>query len=232
MVVGPTTHYAKGGVGGDGETQMACVPGVFAGGECAAGLHGANRHGGNSLSDLLVVGKRAGEHAAAFAQEHRQGTVVEAHVASLQRDALAPIDRGGDGENAYVVQKDLQDTMQDLVGIVRNSDDLERALERIGALRARARAVVAPGNREYNPGWHTALDLHNLLAVSEAVTLAAQIRKESRGAHTRTDYPEKDAAFGKVNSVIRRADDGSLQVRHEPLVPLRDELSQVIKEVG
>jgi len=234
MEVGPTTHYAMGGVRVDGDTQMSCVPGLFAAGECAAGLHGANRLGGNSLSDLLVFGKRAGEYASAFAKEHEHGTVDEAYVASLQRESLAPIDRGGggDGENAYIVQKDLQDTMQDLVGIVRNSDDLQLALERIAALRARARAVVAPGNREYNPGWHTALDLHNLLAVSEAVTLAAQLRKESRGAHTRTDYPEKDAAFGKVNSVIRRADDGSLQVRHEQLVPLRDELSQVIEEVG
>jgi succinate dehydrogenase / fumarate reductase flavoprotein subunit len=232
MEVGPTTHYVMGGIRVDGDTQMSCVPGLYAAGECAAGLHGANRLGGNSLSDLLVFGKRAGEYAAAFAAGHGHGSIDDDAVSNLAREALAPLERSASGENGYSVQRDLQEMMQDLVGIVRNADDLDVALENIAVLRRRAAEVHAPGNREYNPGWHTALDLHNLLSVSEAVALAARLRKESRGAHTRTDHPDKDPAYGAVNSVIRREPDGSMQVRHEPLVPTRDELRQVIKEVG
>ena len=231
MEVGPTTHYMMGGVRVDGDTQMSTVPGLFAAGECAAGLHGANRLGGNSLSDLLVFGRRAGEHAAAFARQHGGVTVDESAVAGAARRALEPFDRNN-GEGPYQIQQALQITMQDLVGIVRRDDDMRQALGKIDALRARAQRVSVEGNREYNPGWHTALDLGNLLTIAEAITRSALERRESRGGHFRDDYPSKDASYSTFNIVIRKAKDGTMQLSREPIAPMPDELRAVIAEMG
>jgi len=230
MEVGPTTHYIMGGVSVDPDSQMSSVPGLFAAGEVAAGLHGANRLGGNSLSDLVVFGKRAGEFAAKFAKDHGSGTVNTAQVEAAARESLAPFERGAGAENPFTVQHDLQEMMQDLVGIVRREDEMVRALEGLKKLSARAATTGVPGNREYNPGWHTALDLQNLLTVSEAITLSAIERKESRGAQFRDDFPDKSAEFGKVNIVVKKAADGSMQVRRVPVAPLSDELKKVIEE--
>lgn len=232
MEIGPTTHYVMGGVRVDGDTQMSTVPGLFACGECAAGLHGANRLGGNSLSDLLVFGKRAGEHAAAFAQGHGEVTVDAAQVDAAARVALAPFERPGSAEGPYQVQSTLQDTMQDLAGIVRNEQDLQRALAAVLDLRARGETVGVVGNREYNPGWHTALDLPNLMTVSEAVVRSAIDRKESRGGHFREDYPEKDPAAGKFNVAVRKAEDGSMHLERIPVREMPEELKAVIAEMG
>jgi succinate dehydrogenase / fumarate reductase flavoprotein subunit len=230
MEVGPTTHYVMGGIRVDGDTQMSTVPGLFAAGECAAGLHGANRLGGNSLSDLLVFGKRAGEHAARFARENGAGNANPGEADEAMRLALEPFDRGAAGEGAYQVQHDLQEMMQDLVGIVRREEEMERALEGLAALKARAANVGVNGNREYNPGWHTALDLGNLLTVSEAVTRSALERRESRGGHFRDDHPEKDEAYGTFNLVLRKGPDGEMQMTREPIPPLPPELQQIVEE--
>jgi succinate dehydrogenase / fumarate reductase flavoprotein subunit len=232
MEIGPTTHYVMGGVRVDGDTQMSTVPGLFACGECAAGLHGANRLGGNSLSDLLVFGKRAGEHAAAFARGNGAAAVDAAQVEAATKRAVAPFERSGSGENPFQVQAALQDTMQDLAGIVRNEDDLQRALVAVQALAARGEQAGVWGNREYNPGWHTALDLPNLMTVSEAVVRSALDRKESRGGHFREDYPEKDPAAAKFNVAVRKAEDGSMQLERVPVRKLPDELKAVIQEMG
>jgi len=232
MEIGPTTHYVMGGVRVDGDTQMSTVPGLFACGECAAGLHGANRLGGNSLSDLLVFGKRAGEHAAAFAKGNGAASVDAAQVESATRRAVAPFERSGSGENPFQVQAALQDTMQDLAGIVRNEDDLQRALVAVQALAARGEQAGVSGNREYNPGWHTALDLPNLMTVSEAVVRSALDRKESRGGHFREDYPEKDPAAATFNVAVRKAEDGSMQLERVPVRELPEELKAVIQEMG
>jgi succinate dehydrogenase flavoprotein subunit len=229
MEIGPTTHYMMGGVRVDGDSQMSDVPGLFAAGECGAGLHGANRLGGNSLSDLLVFGKRAGEYAAKFSKEHGAMNVDMAQVDQVAKESLEPFERKG--ESPYQVQYDLQDLMQDKVGIVRRQAEMEQALDGIMKLRERAKCVGVVGNREYNPGWHTALDLDNLLTVSEAITRAALVRKESRGAHFRDDFPEKDATFGSFNLVVRKGQDGEMQVAREALVPLRDDMKQIIEEM-
>ena len=230
MEVGPTTHYMMGGVRVHPETQMSTVPGLFAAGECAAGLHGANRLGGNSLSDLLVFGKRAGAHAAAFAQEHQAGQVNSEEVEAAARQALEPFDRPS-GESPFLIQRDLQETMQDLVGIVRREEEMRRALDVIEQLRERTSRAGAPGNREYNPGWHTALDLSNLLLISEAITRAAIERKESRGAHFRDDYPGRDDATGKSNLIICQGPDGKMQIDRKPLPEMPAELKQIIEEM-
>jgi succinate dehydrogenase / fumarate reductase flavoprotein subunit len=229
MEVGPTTHYIMGGVHVDPDTQMSRVAGLFAAGECAAGINGANRLGGNSLSDLLVFGKRAGEFAAEFAKENSLGKIDDGRIESVAREALAPFERR-DGENPYQVQKDLQDTMQNLVGIVRNESEMREALGKIDDFKNRAENAAVSGNREYNPGWHTALDLENLLTVSEGITRAALERKESRGAQFRDDYPEKNEQFAKVNTMIAKAADGSMQVRLEPLPEMPDYLKLIIEE--
>jgi succinate dehydrogenase / fumarate reductase flavoprotein subunit len=233
MEVGPTTHYMMGGVRVDAESQMSTVPGLYAAGECAAGLHGANRLGGNSLSDLLVFGKRAGDAAARFAREQgRVRTIAPAQVEAASRAALAPFDRtaSGDGNNPYQVQHTLQEMMQDLVGIVRTKQEMERALEGLAALRAREARVAATGNREYNPGWHTALDLASLLVVSEAVTRSALARTESRGAHFRDDHPQKDETQGKVRHVVKRGADGAMQLERIAVTPPPPELQRIIEE--
>ena len=229
MEVGPTTHYIMGGIHVDPDTQMSRVPGLFAAGECAAGINGANRLGGNSLSDLLVFGKRAGEFAAKFAKENSLGKIDNEKVDNAARAAVEPFERST-SENPYGVQRDLQESMQDLVGIVRNESEMRSALDKIDSLRARADRVGVIGNREYNPGWHTALDLKNLLTVSEAIARAALERKESRGAQFREDYPDKDDRFSKVNTMISKALDGSMQIRLEPLPGMPDYLKQVIEE--
>jgi succinate dehydrogenase / fumarate reductase flavoprotein subunit len=232
MEVGPTTHYIMGGVRVDGETQSSTVPGLFAAGECAAGLHGANRLGGNSLSDLLVFGKRAGEFAAAFALGNGPASPDPAQVDDTARCALEPFERGAgsDGRGPYQLQQDLQVTMQDLVGIVRTEQEMREALERIGRLAEQARGVGVVGNREYNPGWHTALDLANLLVVSEAITRAAIERRESRGGHFREDFPEKDPGSGRFNIVIRKGPDGEMQLSRQPIPDMPAELKRVIEE--
>jgi succinate dehydrogenase / fumarate reductase, flavoprotein subunit len=232
MEVGPTTHYIMGGVRVDAETQMSTVPGLFAAGECAAGINGANRLGGNSLSDLLVFGKRAGEHAASYARANAAGKIDAAQAEAAARVALEPFERRGpDTDGPYRIQHDLQVMMQDLVGIVRNEGEMRQALEGLQALGKRARAVAVHGNREYNPGWHTALDLPNLLTASEAVTRSALERKESRGGHFREDHPDKDPAFGKINIVVRRGPEGEMHVDRVPIPEMPAELKQVIEEM-
>jgi len=231
MEIGPTTHYIMGGIRVNADTQMSNVPGLFAAGECAAGINGANRLGGNSLSDLLVFGKRAGESAAKFARDQKPGMIDGGQVEVAARKALEPFDRGVGGESPYQVQRDLQEMMQDLVGIVRKEEEMARALEGVHTLWERAAKTGIQGNREYNPGWHTALDLTNLLTVSEAITRSALERKESRGAQFRDDYPNKDAAFGKINVVLRRQPDGGMEVRREPIPEMPPELRQIIEEM-
>ncbi|MEX1184602.1 MAG: fumarate reductase/succinate dehydrogenase flavoprotein subunit [Gemmatimonadota bacterium] len=235
MEVGPTTHYMMGGVRVDADTQMSTVPGLFAAGECAAGLHGANRLGGNSLSDLLVFGRRAGEHAAEYAgrtSASADGTAGAA-VEAAARTALEPFERAHqrDVEGPFEIQHALQGMMQDLVGIVRNDADIRRALDEIELLKARAARVAVHGNREYNPGWHTALDLTHLLTVSEAIARAALERTESRGAHFREDHEGKDPAWGQVNIVVRRGMDGGMELRRDPVVEMPAELKQIIEEM-
>ena len=236
MEVGPTTHYVMGGVRVDGETQMSRVPGLFAAGECAGGLHGANRLGGNSLSDLLVFGKRAGQYAAAFASQNPRGDHAAAEkeqTESASAEALAPFDDpagGAEAVNPYAIQSELQDLMQDRVGIVRNQELLESGLEGVLALRERSAGVRVDGNRSWNPGWHTALDLPNLLLVSEAVARTAALRKESRGAHFREDHPGKDDHWGRTTLVARRGSDGEMEIAEEPVTEPRAELQQIIED--
>jgi succinate dehydrogenase / fumarate reductase, flavoprotein subunit len=230
MEVGPTTHYVMGGIRVDSDTQMSRLPGLFACGECAAGINGANRLGGNSLSDLLVFGKRAGEFAARFVSENSLGEVDNEQLEGASRAALESFDRSG-GENAYTVQRDLQETMQDNVGIVRNETEMRSQLEHLRELWQRASRVSVVGNREFNPGWHTALDLQNLLTVSEAITRAAIERKESRGAQFREDFPNKEARFSNVNTITWRGADGSMQVRLDPIPSMAEELKQIVDEM-
>ena len=234
MEIGPTTHYMMGGVRVDAETQMSTVPGLFAAGECAAGLHGANRLGGNSLSDLLVFGKRAGEHAAELARREARAEVDPAQVDAAVAAMYAPFERqpqAGVEQNPFQIQRRLQVLMQAQVGIVRRAAEMEDALVQIGGLQRDAAAAAAHGNREYNPGWHTTLDLHNLTTVAEAVTRAALERKESRGAQFRDDFPAKDEAYGRFNIVIRKAAGGGMTVAREPLVPMSDEQRGIVEEM-
>ena len=230
MEVGPTTHYMMGGVRVDADSQMSAVPGLFAAGEVAGGLHGANRLGGNSLSDLVVFGKRAGEYAAKYAQEHSVGHVDNGQVDAVAQMALEPLERQGSGEAPFQLQYELQDLMQSLVGIVRSDVELSQALAGLQLLTDRVKRVAAPGNREYNAGWHTALDLRNLIPVAEAVARAAIERQESRGAHFREDHLGKDAEWGKTTLVVRKAPDGLMEVRREPIAPPRDDLQKIIEE--
>jgi len=232
MEVGPTTHYFMGGIQVDGDTQMTSVEGLFAAGECAAGLHGANRLGGNSLSDLLVFGKRAGEHAAGFSRDRAAvgAAAVQDQIDAAIRRAEAPFERGTSGENPFAVQHELQEMMQKWVGIVRTQSEMEQALEKLQELRRKAERVGVGGNREYNNGWHTALDLDSLLTISELVARAGAERTESRGGHFRDDFPAKDEAWGKVNLEIRRGPDGAPQLRKVPVVAMPADLQQAIEE--
>ena len=229
MEVGPTTHYVMGGVKVDADTQMSTVPGLFAAGEVAAGLHGANRLGGNSLSDLLVFGKLAGDAAAKYAKSKPAPRVANDQVDAAMKRALAPFDRPS-GPNPYDVMYELQDTMQMNVGIVRMEPEIARAIEEIGRLRKRAAEVGVQGNRWYNPGWHTAIDLEHLLTVSESIARCAIDRKESRGAQFREDFPTKSDEFGKFNHVCFKGPDGAMKVERRPIVEPSAELKQVVAE--
>jgi len=233
MEVGPTTHYMMGGIRVDGDSQMSNVPGLFAAGEAAAGLHGANRLGGNSLSDLVVFGRRAGRYAAEFAKADKaNGTTVDnVQLQAIAKTALKPFDRGASGDNPYQIQYDLQEAMQDLVGIVRTETEMQQALTKIAELHARAEHVGITGHRQYNNGWHTAIDLGSLLMVSEAITRAALMRKESRGAQFREDFPNKDPEWGKHNIIVKRGPDGEMLVEKRALSPMPDELQAVIQEM-
>jgi succinate dehydrogenase / fumarate reductase flavoprotein subunit len=229
MEVGPTTHYIMGGVHVNADTQMSDVPGLFAAGECAAGINGANRLGGNSLSDLIVFGKRAGEFAAKFARENQEGRIDNDKIETYAREALKPFENSR-GENPYSVQRDLQEMMQHNVGIVRDESEMKSALDHLKTYWDRAARSGVIGNRDFNPGWHTALDLKNLLTVSEAITRAALERKESRGAQFREDYPNKDEMFSNLSTMISKAPDGSMQVKLAALPEIPDYLKQVIEE--
>jgi succinate dehydrogenase / fumarate reductase flavoprotein subunit len=230
MEVGPTTHYIMGGIRVDADTQASTLPGLYAAGECASGINGANRLGGNSLSDLIVFGKRAGEYAAQFAKENGHGTIDDAQIEAETTRALEPFERGG-GENPFNIQHDLQEMMQRLVGIVRTESEMEEALVGLKKLNERAVKCSVTGNIDFNPGWHTALDLRNLLTVSEAITRSAFERKESRGGQFRDDYPNKDPEFAKFNIAVREAN-GGMQTSHEPLPEMPAELKAVIEEMG
>ncbi len=233
MEVGPTTHYIMGGIRVDADSQMTCVPGLFAAGECAAGLHGANRLGGNSLSDLLVFGKRAGEYAAQFATENGEIPLEEDIIDSIAEHVLKPFENPENGDNPYEIQAQLQEKMQELVGIARSQDSLTQALEEVHHLREKADNVHSIGNREYNSGWHTALDLDCLLTVSEAIALAALERKASIGAHSRDDFPEKEEPeAGKYNTIVHKSQDNTMAIRREPVPELSEELQQIIEEMG
>jgi succinate dehydrogenase / fumarate reductase flavoprotein subunit len=229
MEVGPTCHYVMGGVRVDADTTQATVAGLFAAGEAAGGMHGSNRLGGNSLSDLLVFGRRAGLHAALYAKNFGGQLVVGAdQVESVARRMLEPFTRSG-SENPYAIQAELQETMQVLVGIIRTEAELREALKRIDGLKARATKVRVDGGRVYNPGWHTALDLDSLLTVAECSALAALERTESRGGHTRDDHPYTDDQWGTLN-VVLRARGGEVRVSREPIPVMPEELKALFQE--
>jgi succinate dehydrogenase / fumarate reductase, flavoprotein subunit len=229
MEVGPTCHYHMGGVRVEADSSETTIPGLFAAGEVAAGLHGANRLGGNSLSDLVVFGRRAGLYAAQYALGHASLPAIDDRQLDAATTAmLAPFEGMGD-ENPYAIHADLELCMQNLVGIIRTESELVQALDELAQLRKRLARVTVQGNRQYNPGWHLALDLHHMLTVAEAITRSAIERKESRGGHTRDDFPATDPAFGRVNVVTRRADDG-ITVCQEPLPEIPEDLQRIIEE--
>jgi succinate dehydrogenase / fumarate reductase flavoprotein subunit len=228
MEVGPTCHYMMGGIKVDAETAASTLPGLYAAGEAAAGLHGANRLGGNSLSDLLVFGRRAGLAAADYAKKTAAPKVDDATLQAAEREMLEPFERTG-GESPYEVHRDLQKTMQALVGIFRVEDDLKRALSELESLKARASRVRVEGSRMFNPGWHMAKDLQSMLRVSEAVAKSALVRKESRGAHSRIDFPNYDPVWEKQNNVIKR-DGDTMNLRQVPVKEVPADLKQLLAE--
>ena len=228
MEVGPTCHYVMGGIRVEAETEQTTLPGLFAAGEAAAGLHGANRLGGNSLSDLLVFGRRAGEAAAKHAKEVSAPSLDQGQIDEAERYALAPFQRQG-GENPYAIHRDLQTVMQSLVGIFRTREDMEKALGELGKLNERWSHTSVEGSRMFNPGWHLALDLRSMLTISEAVTRSALVREESRGAHSRIDFPELSAEWGTKNNVIRRGASG-MTLRQDPKPEVPAELKQILGE--
>jgi succinate dehydrogenase / fumarate reductase flavoprotein subunit len=231
MEVGPTCHYVMGGIRVDGDTAQTTLPGLFAAGECAAGLHGANRLGGNSLSDLLVFGRRAGLAAAKHAKEVSSPTIDPAQINAAETYALEPFQRQH-GESPYAIHRDLQKTMQSLVGIFRTRTDVEQALTELDALNERFKLVSVEGSRMFNPGWHLALDLHSMLKISEAVAKCALVREESRGAHSRIDFPETSAEWGTKNNIISQDSSGRMNLRQDLKSDLPDDLKQVLAEDG
>jgi len=232
MEVGPTMHYIMGGVRVDADSCQTTVPGLFAAGEVAGGMHGANRLGGNSLSDLLVFGRRAGIGAAEFAAANSAMPTVDDNAANAVADAMTkPFEAGSDAENPYTIQRELQDTMHELVGIIRTKSELQEAQQRINDYKQRATRAGIEGHRQYNPGWHLALDLQSLLTVSEAIARAAETREESRGGHTRDDFPAADdAGWGTKNVVVRQGTDGEMVVTTEPLMEMPAELTSLFEE--
>jgi succinate dehydrogenase / fumarate reductase flavoprotein subunit len=232
MEVGPTTHYIMGGVKVDADSQMTTTPGLFAAGECAAGLHGANRLGGNSLSDLLVFGKRAGDYAAAYAKANSAGEIDTRQIDEIKSWALTPFERQSvdDSVNPFKIQYDLQDMMQELVGIARVGKELDEAVGHIAKLQERAARVACGGGRGYNPGWHTSIELRHMLTVAEAIARSAALRKESRGGHFREDFPEKSDEFGKINISIKK-DSDRMVTNTTAKTKMRDDLQQIIEEM-
>ncbi len=227
MEIGPTCHYVMGGIEVDADTELSAIPGLYAVGECSGGMHGSNRLGGNSLSDLLVFGRRAGEAAASYstgAGGAARPRIDEVDVKAAEASALAPFAVEG-GENPYTIQQDLQQTMNDLVGIIRTAAELERSLQEIEALKERASRMVVEGHRQYNPGWHLAIDLRNMLLVSESIARAALARQESRGGHTRDDFPGPDPEWGTKNLVVDLDEGGTgVELTEQPLLVMPDEL--------
>jgi succinate dehydrogenase / fumarate reductase flavoprotein subunit len=232
MEIGPTCHYVMGGVEVDPDSAMSKVPGLFAAGEVAGGMHGANRLGGNSLGDLLVFGKRAGEYAATYAKDvgGSRPAVSDSDIDAAASADLVPF-RAEGGENPYSAHQALQEVMQDLVGIIRNETELKAALDKIHELENKVESVSIEGHRQYNPGWHLAIDLHNMLLVSESVARAALERKESRGGHTRDDYPMTDNTFwGKLNLIVELGPDGHPGIRQQPLPVPPPELAALLED--
>jgi Succinate dehydrogenase/fumarate reductase, flavoprotein subunit len=231
MEVGPTCHYVMGGIEVDPDTEAAAgVPGLFASGEVACGLHGSNRLGGNSLSDLLVFGKRSGEGAAAYVQglKGEYPSITDAQVAACEKTALAPLEQHG--ESAYDLHHELQECINDLVGLVRTASELQDAQQRIEKLKERAKTVSAPGDREFNPGWHLALDLRNMLSVAECLAKSALLREESRGGHTRDDFPAMSAEWRRVNLVCSLDPAGDIEVSRQPMPPMRPDLMALFEK--
>jgi succinate dehydrogenase / fumarate reductase flavoprotein subunit len=226
MEVGPTCHYMMGGIRVDAETAQTSVPGLFAAGEAAVGLHGANRLGGNSLSDLLVFGRRAGLAAAKYAQGGELPSVDSSQIEEAAQQLLAPFERP-EGDSPYAIHDDLQNVMQNLVGIFRNEQDLHRALSELDELKARMARIRVEGSRLFNPGWHLAWDLRSMLTVAEAVTRSALARRESRGAHSRIDYPGLDEVWGKKHNVVVKKD-GAMTLVETPILEMPDELKQLL----
>ncbi|HWY43167.1 MAG TPA: FAD-dependent oxidoreductase [Candidatus Sulfotelmatobacter sp.] len=228
MEVGPTCHYMMGGIRVEAETAASTVPGLYAAGEAAAGLHGSNRLGGNSLSDLLVFGRRAGKAAAEFANHSSPATFDSSQLEQAEREMLAPFERT-EGEFPYPIHRDLQETMGNLVGIFRNEEDLKKALSELDKLKPRLAKVRIDGSRLFNPGWHLTRDLKNMLLISEAVTRCALARKESRGAHSRLDYPNYDPVWEKKNNVVVSQGD-TMTVQERPVPEMPSELKQLLEE--
>jgi succinate dehydrogenase / fumarate reductase flavoprotein subunit len=230
MEVGPTCHYVMGGVEVDPDSAKSVVDGLYAAGEVAGGMHGSNRLGGNSLGDLLVFGKRAGEYAAAYATGlgDARPHVSDESVSAASKYALMPFDGKGE-ENAYSLHQTLQSTMQDLVGIIRTEAEMQKALDAVAELGRRIENITVEGNRQFNPGWHLALDLRNMLLVSESVGLAAIERQESRGGHTRDDYPMTDEHWAKTNIIVELTDEGRPTIRQQPLPVMPDELAELLE---
>jgi succinate dehydrogenase / fumarate reductase flavoprotein subunit len=228
MEVGPTCHYMMGGIRVEAETAQSTVPGLFAAGEAAAGLHGANRLGGNSLSDLVVFGRRAGLSAAQYANKVSAPNIDNSQIEQAERQMLAPFDQSA-GESPYAVHRDLQEMMQSLVGIFRVEEDLKNALVELDKLKDRASRVRVEGSRMFNPGWHLAQDLKCMLTVSEAVTRSALARRESRGAHSRIDFPSLDDQWGKQNNITKREGE-AMSLKQLPKPPLPDDLKKILEE--
>ncbi len=231
MEVGPTTHYMMGGIKVDADSQMTTVPGLFAAGECAAGLHGANRLGGNSLSDLLVFGRRAGEFAAAYSKENPETTIHPDQVSELMKWALAPFERHPKNGNAFQLQSQLQEFMQSLVGITRSEGELTEAIDKIEKMKLLIKDVACDGNRNYNPGWHTALELNHMITVAEGIARAARERKESRGGHFREDFPEKSEEWGNMNICVKKSGADGMEIKPKTKLGMRPDLEQVIEEM-
>jgi succinate dehydrogenase / fumarate reductase, flavoprotein subunit len=230
MEIGPTCHYVMGGVEVDPDTGATLVPGLFAVGEVSGGMHGSNRLGGNSLSDLIVFGQRAGAGAAAYVSSigPEKPSVSAADVTAATEEALAPLSRDG-GESPYALHGELQQMMNDLAGLIRRGPELQQALKELPGLRTRFESIAAPGGRAYNPGWHLAQDLRNMLLIAECVAMAALERQESRGGHTREDFPGMMPEWRKLNLVLTY-DGSSVSLRRQPIVPMRSDLLNLFEK--